>query len=152
MLARKALGSVAFGGLTPLVDTLFILLFAMLAMSDVRAPEGEREVRLELPDVLAEPASSRAAREALSIEIDEASELFVAGQRVSSRQELDRVLGQALGERLPEEVTVEIRADRAARYGVAVEVLEHLRRCGFFQVQLLANAAESDDVLGGANR
>ena len=152
MRARKALGSVAFGGLTPLVDTLFILLFAMLAMSDVRAPEDEREVRLELPDVQAEPASARSAHDALLIEIDESSKLFVAGRAVGSRQELDRVLGQALGERLPEEVTVEIRADRGARYGVAVEVLEYLRRSGFFQVQLLAHEAESGDLFGGTSR
>ena len=126
------------GALTPLVDTLFLLLFSLLALSDTRAAHATELVRVELPRV--EPgddAPAAAARLVLEIGRDSSVRLRDGGP-VLSRDELDRALAERLGDALPEEVEVVIHADRDARHGVAVELLEHLRRRGFVRVGLVA--------------
>lgn len=134
--------SIAFAGLTPLVDTLFILLFALLALSDARTSHETELVRVRLPEV--EPAADSPAPAATThavLEVSADSSVHVPavpGEEVSTREELDAVLARLLGDRVPEEVVVEIHADREARHGVVVELLQHLRLRGFVDVQLIA--------------
>jgi biopolymer transport protein ExbD len=149
MRRPRALASAgSLKGLTPLVDTVFLLLFALLAVSTAKSIQRDELVRVRLPSV--EPggeAMGQAAR-SITLEIDAASRVSVAGSAdaVSSRAELDAALAAAVGEALiPEEVHVEIRADRAARHGTAVAVLQHLRLRGFAHVDLLAVGATSAD-------
>jgi len=130
--------------LTPLVDVLFILLFALLALSDSRETHQTEEVRVQLPEV--EPADEgplvSGERVQLEISADSTIRLAASGQVITTREELDRALTAILGERLPEEVVVEIQADRAARHGVAVELLQHIRLLGFVNVELIASGRE----------
>ena len=71
---------------------------------------------------------------------------------LASQAEFDAALADAIGEALPEEVHVEIKADREARHGVAVAVLQHLRLRGFVHVDLLAIGTTAADDLFGGNR
>jgi biopolymer transport protein ExbD len=150
----RKLGSIAGGGLVPLLDTLFIIIFALLALSDVRRTEREELVRIRLPEVEAgdEPGAPRAS---IALEVGPDSSVHFSGSEVTidSWEELDEGLALALGESLPEEVTVELRADREARYGVAVELLQHLRLRGFADVQLIATGAPAPEgTFGGGGR
>lgn len=140
--AARIRASLAFAGLTPLVDTLFILLFALLALSDARTSHATELVRVRLPEV--EPASDSPAPGAAThalLEVASDSSVHVPavpGEGVRTREELDAVLARLLEDRVPEEVVVEIHADRGARHGVVVELLQHLRLRGFVDVQLIA--------------
>ena len=73
---------------------------------------------------------------------------------IGSRGELDQALGGVLADAVPEEIVVEIRADRDARHGVAVELLQYLRLRGFVQIQLLATGTRQpfDDDLRRAGQ
>ena len=143
---RKQLGSIAMGGLTPLLDTLFILIFATLVSSDARRPEDETELRVQLPRV--EDGAALAVEAALGITLvldaDSRIEMFDTGEDVSTRATLDAALTARHVGYLPEDVTIEIRADSEARYGVAVELLQHLRLAGFTDVDLFAQGFVGD--------
>lgn len=137
--------SIAFAGLTPLVDTLFILLFALLALSDARTSHETELVRVRLPEVepaADSPASGAATHVVLEVSADSSVHVPSApgapAEAARTREELDAALARLLGDRVPEEVVVEIHADRGARHGVVVELLQHLRLRGFVDVQLIA--------------
>ena len=151
---RTSFGSVSFRGMTPLLDTLFILLFALLALSDARETRESEEVRIQLPAVGRDAEAAAAPREAFSILVDADSSVRVEGsdEVLRSAARLDAALAAWLGDALPEEVVVEIVADENARHGVAVGLLQHLRLAGFVEVQLLAAADEggAGDFLRGA--
>ncbi len=140
-------GGIASRGLTPLLDTLFILLFALLMLSDTRTETRADLVRIELPRVEPSVASAASPVRRLVIQLDADSRLRwqETGEVLRTRAELDRVLTDALGGSLPEEVAVEVQGDRSASYGVAVELLQHLRLRGFTSVSLVARG------VGGAN-
>lgn len=152
-LRARTRRTLAFAGLTPLVDVLFILLFALLALSDSRKTNQTELVRVQLPEV--EPADEgpllSGDRVQLEISADSTIRIATSGEVIRSREELDRALGVVLGERLPEEVVVEIQADREARHGVAVELLQHIRLLGFVNVELIASGrAGSSGPFGAA--
>ncbi len=139
--------SLALRGLTPLVDLLFILLFALLALGETRRVEEEQLVAVELPAVEAgADAVAPASSVVLSIDAD-SRVVLSSGEVVTTRAALDRELAAALGDGVPEEVVVAIHADRSARHGAAVELLQHLRLRGFVHVQLLATGLEEGQGL-----
>ena len=157
-MSKKArqLGSIGFGGLTPLLDTLFILLFAMLvtseAKTDDRPQETEQEVRVTLPAVESGASDESSSSVTVAFEIDASSTIRLTDldRAVDSRSELDRWMSELIGDSLPEDVTVELRADRDAKHGVAAELLQYLRLRGFANVQLLATGFDSTgDRFGG---
>lgn len=129
-------------GVMPLLDVLFILLFTLLALSEARQAEREEqeEVRIELPGV--EPGESADAPESeiLVLEVDAGGNVTLAesGETVVDRHQLDVALAKVLGDGVPEELAVEIQADRNAPHGVAVELLQYLRLRGIARVQMLA--------------
>jgi len=151
MSASKA-RSISFAGLTPLIDTLFILLFALLALSDTRKTNPTEPVRVQLPEVEPGETGPGLAGARITVEVGADSSIRVGeeGVVVESRTELDRAFNAVLGERLPEEVVIEVRADRDARHGVAVELLQHLRLRGFVNVELVAVGTRAlDGPFGG---
>ena len=154
MNARRKSSSIAFRALTPMLDTLFLLLFALLAVSDARELEETEDVRIQLPEVESGPDESAIAGEVFSIVIDADSVVRLGGDEsvVGSLEELDRALAAQLRDALPEEVVIEIVADRDARHGVMVEVLQHLRLAGFVEVRLLATGGSSHSSFGGGPR
>lgn len=148
--SRSSFGTVSFRGLTPMLDTLFILLFALLALSDTREVSETEEVRIQLPEV--EPGSDAAtgAAEVFAIFVDADSLVRLEGNEdvVESFEELDAALSARLGDAFPEDVSVDIVADAEARHGIIVELLQHLRLRGFVRVQLLATGSETGGSLG----
>jgi biopolymer transport protein ExbD len=147
---RQRRRSVALGSVIPLLDTLFLLLFSLLALSDVRTSNRAEPVRVRLPEVErgAEPAAAPARR--VVLEIDARSSVWLAGAVMGTHDELDRELAARLGDALPEDLVVEIRADREARSGVALDLLQHLLLRGFVNVQLLASGtSDPARALGG---
>ncbi|MEO0650875.1 MAG: biopolymer transporter ExbD [Planctomycetota bacterium] len=151
MKARSG-GRIAMGGLTPLLDTLFLLLFALLAISDVKREEAEEEVLVELPGVAPDSAPSESPLERIGIVVDAESRLSIgpASAAATTPNELDAVLDAELAGRDPARVAIEIRADRDSRHGVSVALLQHLRTRGFQDVVLVAiGAPDPDAAFGG---
>lgn len=153
---RRASGSMGTSGLTPLLDVLFLLLFAILATSDsssakARTPEPE-EVRVELPAVdpleSGEGEEPEAVRVFLRIDADGsvtiieesgARLLATAGELRVALQDANAAPG-AEGRTI-----VEIRADTDARHGVTVDVLQTVRAAGIVDVRFVATAGPSDN-------
>lgn len=137
-----------------MIDVLFILLFALLAMSEARSSTEEELIHIRLPNV--EPGEGDSSSDDLRvvIELDSSSQvsLRASGIAVSSAADLEAALTSELGDALPEDVVIEIQADRDARHGVAVELLQHLRNRGFVNVQLVAVGYEGDEGLFGGPR
>jgi biopolymer transport protein ExbD len=131
-------------GVTPFIDMLFILLFGMLALSDSRTAVSAEKVRVRLPNV--EPVEEGAGEQkpSIAIEIDGKSRVRLDGDErsIDGPRDLDQALAGVIGDALPEEFRVEIRADAAARQGVMAALLQHLRRTGFVDVSLLALGVE----------
>lgn len=160
MRRRVTRGSIGLGGLTPLLDTLFILIFALLALSDTRSAVRAEPVRIQLPAV--EPGGDERSRLARSVEfeITADSTLRVAGREAALRSwaDVDAALADALADSasvgraavVPELVRVEIRADRDSRHGVAVELLQHLRLRGFVNVELIAIGDAAGGTFGSS--
>ena len=147
---RGALGAIGAGALTPMLDALFLLLFAVLALSDsraARAADDEEQVLIQLPPVEAGDGGGggELAPQPITLTLDASGAIHLepGDVAVDTRAALDRALAAQLGSALPEELVVRIRADRSAPYGTAVELLQHLRQRGFSDVQLLALGADA---------
>jgi biopolymer transport protein ExbD len=149
---RAGSGAIGLAGLTPFLDTIFLLLFALLALSDARTANRTELLRVELPAVEPADDAPRPLAARLVIEIDASSRVLLAdsGRAAATPEELDGALRELLGEALPEEVTIEIQADRDARHGVAVALLQHLRLRGFVNVELVAlGVSDGAEAFGG---
>ncbi len=142
-LRTKRAGAIGASGLTPLLDTLFVLLFALLAASEVRREDSTTELHLELPRVASDEPSSQAEKLRVVLVVDQESIIRLEGEpeALIDGADLDAALAEQTQSSAPNEVTVEIRADREARYGVGVELLQHLRLAGFEDVLLTASGA-----------
>ena len=149
--AGSARRTISLKGLTPLLDTVFLLVFALLSLSKTGNPTRQEPVRVRLP--LVEQGSGALGREpSVVLEIDKDSRIRDArtGHPISAREDLDRLLSTSLHKTLAEEAAIEIHADRAARNGTAVALLQHLRLRGFVNVTLLATGSDGgDDLFGG---
>jgi biopolymer transport protein ExbD len=137
-----------------MLDTLFILLFALLALSDARDVSEAEEVRIQLPEVERGTDTSAGLAEVFSIFVDEQSQVRIEGSEevLDTLDSLDAALTARVGDALPEDVSVDIVADANARHGVTVELLQHLRLRGFVRVQLLATGSDTGGSLGGGGR
>lgn len=157
MTARRpklAGGTLGQSSLTPLLDTLFLLLFALLASSrrasmEPTAPTPE-EVRVELPTVdpleSAEAGESRDLTLVVRVDADGSVGLMGAGGLLATETagDLQRALERA-SSATSGHVIVEIRADAEARHGVTVDVLQTVRAAGVSDVRFVATADASDD-------
>ncbi len=147
-------GSISARGLVPFLDTLFNLLFALLAINAAHAAASSEFLRLRLP--LVEPGHEERvpAPGGLVIAVEADGTIRPAGTELvlRSREELDRTLRVFVGDAIPEELPVEIQADTLCPHGVVVELLQHLRGLGFSDVRLAAIAREGRAGLFGENR
>jgi biopolymer transport protein ExbD len=131
--------------LTPLLDTLFLLLFSVLAASDGAEARAdiEQEVRLELPTVSDDGSGEGASPESppvvIMIDADGAVTLDGGAMPIESPGAFaDALLG------IPSGAAFEIRAHADARHAVIVEVLHGLREASFLDVSLVANTRPAD--------
>lgn len=139
-------------GIMPLLDVLFILLFSLLALTDVRTADATaEEVRVELPSVESGDNAVPPPDEPLVLSIDvEGNVLTEWGMIVEDTVALEFLLKHALDDRLPEELTIELSADRGAPTGVVIELLQALRLRGVYKVQILADGDAGEDRRFGA--
>ncbi len=147
-------GAIAIGGLTPLLDTLFLLLFSVLALSDVRDPETSEQVRIALPRVAQGQRAGLEDRQRVNLVVDAQGTIRRHGAAavIRSSQELDHELAAVMGHSTPEDVVVEIRGDHDAPHGVTVQLLQHLRAGRFADVQLLATGVDPPPGLFGKDQ
>lgn len=163
-MKRSGSGALDLGGLTPLLDTVFLLLFALLTLS--RNAEVTELVRVELPVVDPEGDASAGSAPRLVLVVDAASRVRLPAAPAGDEREPEADLGRVLPDRdaldaaladalqgplegaLPEEIVVEIQADAGSKHGVSVELLQHLRLAGFCQVELLATGGASGGAFG----
>ena len=154
MSSTRHQGRLAASGLTPLLDTLFLLLLALLALSETREEtpreEETEEVRVTLPSVERAEAPGVGPEDRITIVVDADSRVTLDGIVVTTPRELDQALARVIDGALPEEIAVDLAADGLARHAVTVELLQELRLRGFVDVSLLADGDASPDRPFGA--
>jgi len=150
-LQALAPSSPSLKGITPLLDVLFILLFALLALSESKSTPSEELFRVQLPQVDADSNPSVVDLEKLVISLDKNSRIRVEGMEgaVSTIEEFDSLLASALGDTLPENIAIEIQGDQSARHGVTIGLLQHLRLRGFQNVMFLVSGGNPNGFLEG---
>ena len=147
-------GSISARGLVPFLDTLFNLLFALLALHALqRAPAALDLLRLRLPSV-ERGGEEGGAVHGLVLALDAGGEVRTPGatRALRDEQELDGALAALVHDGVPEEIPIEIRADALCPQGVVVELLQHLRVLGFADVRLQAVARKGGVGLFGGVR
>lgn len=133
-----------------MLDTLFLLLFALLVTTEPLREDSLQSVRIRLPSVEGSAAleSPQAPRWVIVIDADSRVRLDGDDAILASPADLDRALDARLAGELPEAYAVEIRGDCDARNGVAVQLLQHLRLRGFRAIDLIAVGAMDLESFG----
>ena len=117
---------------TPLIDVLLVLLVMLI----ITIPVQLHAVKMALPT--APVAASSAGGGVIVLEIDAHSNVFWQGQGVTAAQleeRLAQVARQAETQKIQPQI--QIRSDKAAAYGVFVQVLASARRHGLSRVAVL---------------
>ena len=132
-------------GVTPFIDMLFILLFGMLALSESKTAVSAEKVRVKLPTVEPAEAGDAGPGKTIVLSVDGESQVRVEGsdEVIDGPQGFDQAIAGLIGDAVPDEFQIEIRADADARQGVMAAILQHLRRAGFRDVSLLALGVEN---------
>ncbi len=117
---------------TPLIDVLLVLLVMLI----ITIPVQLHAVKMALPS--APVAASLAGGDAIVLDIDADSNILWQGQRVTAAQ-LDERFTQLATQAETQHIQprIQIRSDKAAAYGVFVQVLASTRRHGLSQVAVL---------------
>ncbi len=148
---QAGLGSSA---LTPLLDTLFLLLFTLLATSrsaSIVEHAVREEVAVELPSIEDGPDAQAGSDDVglVTIAVPEEGKVRVLTGRSAERESREVETPAALEQLLTSQVKgavgarVEIRADGAARHAVVLEVLQAVRAAGCTDVRFIALEAEA---------
>ena len=117
---------------TPLIDVLLVLLVMLI----ITIPVQLHAVKMALPTASA--ATPPATGDVVAVEIDAHSNILWQGQRVTAVQ-LDERLAQLAAQAETQKIQpqIQIRSDKAAAYGVFVQVLASTRRHGLSRVAVL---------------
>ncbi len=117
---------------TPLIDVLLVLLVMLI----ITIPVQLHAVKMALPP--APGAASPASGDVIAVEIDAQSNMLWQGQVVTAAQ-LDERLAQLATQAETQKIQpqIQIRSDKAAPYGVFVQVLASTRRHGLSRVAVL---------------
>lgn len=117
---------------TPLIDVLLVLLVMLI----ITIPVQLHAVKMALPTASA--ATPPATGDVIAVEIDAHSNILWQGQRVTAVQ-LDERLAQLAAQAETQKIQpqIQIRSDKAAAYGVFVQVLASTRRHGLSRVAVL---------------
>lgn len=134
-LQRTLLHSPYSPDLTPLIDTVFLLLiFFMLTSSFVFQPG----VRIHLPKTV---TSDVIHKENVQITVSRGDRLYL-GEAIVTLNELKSRLAPLASSKQP----VLIRADRQASMGRIVEVWDTCRALGISQVHIATDAKQADNL------
>jgi biopolymer transport protein ExbD len=114
---------------TPFIDVILVLLIIFM----VAAPLSTVDLPVDLPTSTANPQKNPDKPVYLTIKADLS---LAIGETPVSRNDLGSALDNALG--ASKERRLFLRADRAVPYGEVMNVLEVLRKDGYFKVSLVA--------------
>jgi len=115
-----------------LIDVLLVLLVMLI----ITIPVQLHAVKMALPTASA--TTPPATGDVIAVEIDAQSNILWQGQRVTAMQLDDRLAQLAMqAETQKIQSQIQIRSDKAASYGVFVQVLASTRRHGLSQVAVL---------------
>ena len=120
---------------TPLIDVLLVLLVMLI----ITIPVQLHAVKMAVPTAsTASTATPPATGDVVAVEIDVQSNILWQGQRVTAVQ-LDERLAQLATQAETQKIQpqIQIRSDKAAAYGVFVQVLASTRRHGLSRVAVL---------------
>jgi len=152
--AGRTRGGLGSSALTPLLDTLFLLLFALLASSQrasmTQVDPRSEEVQVELPtvDPLQQAAGGDQPDVRLVVNVDAGGIVTLhagAGPVEAPTAGALRAALEAQAASATGRVVVEIRADAAARHGVTVDVLQTVRAAGIVDVRFVATKGPEAD-------
>ena len=117
---------------TPLIDVLLVLLVMLI----ITIPVQLHAVKMALPTASA--ATPPATGDVIAVEIDAEGNILWQGQVVTAAQ-LDERLAQLAAQAEMQKIQpqIQIRSDKAAAYGVFVQVLASTRRHGLSRVAVL---------------
>ena len=117
---------------TPLIDVLLVLLVMLI----ITIPVQLHAVKMALPTASA--TTPPAIGDVIAVEIDADSNILWQGQVVTAAQ-LDERLAQVATQAETQKIQpqIQIRSDKAAAYGVFVQVLASTRRHGLSRVAVL---------------
>ena len=117
---------------TPLIDVLLVLLVMLI----ITIPVQLHAVKMALPTASA--ATPPPTGDVFAVEIDAESNILWQGQVVTSIQ-LDYRLAQLAMQAETQKIQpqIQVRSDKAAAYGVFVQVLASTRRHGLSRVAVL---------------
>lgn len=148
--SRSTSRSLRSSALMPLLDTLFLLLFTLLATSRSATLVEEsvrEEISVSLPDVADGGASdSDVAARVLVIGVGADSAIeAIAGRRADGRAlpvQSPAAIGSLVATLRESDSAArwraEIRADEDARHGAVLDVLQEVRRAGITDVRFIA--------------
>jgi biopolymer transport protein ExbD len=116
---------------TPLIDVMLVLLVMLI----ITIPIQLDSVNLNMPT--GNPPPPLIEPEVLRIDIDPTSRVYVNGEFVSSRAELEqRITQEAAKQPQPE---VHIRPDKASKYEVTAMVLATVQRLGMTKLGVVGS-------------
>ncbi len=139
MIGRRRDGGMT--GMIPLLDTLFLLLFALLAAAREQVEPAVDPVRIRLPEVT-EGSDGDLTGATVKLLLDRDGQVFLGEQeRAYAAGEFSTLVEDIAALHEPSEVSVEIYGDQDAGYGRAVQLLQELRLRGFARVALLARGS-----------
>ncbi len=110
--------------MTPLIDTVFLLLIFFLVATTFQ--QAEREMQIALPIASSAGPISATLRE-IVVNVDDAGEIIVSGRRISA-EDLQALVAEAVEINPQQKVTV--RGDRNVAYGAIVTVLDICKHAG----------------------
>lgn len=119
--------------MVPMIDTIFliltVLIYGMLSMT------VHRGIRVELPQAV---SAQKEQKDLLTLTVTPAGDLYINMERVA-RPDLHRRVS-AYRAAHPETEEVYVNADRAADYGIVVEILDACRAAGLTKIALETTA------------
>ena len=116
---------------TPFVDVMLVLLIIFM----VAAPLASVTVEVALPTAVAKASSNPPKPVYISIQSN--NNIYLGDNRVFDAYELGTELRKNIGRRDPTKERIYIRADKTARYGTFMTVMNSLQDNGFYSVALV---------------
>lgn len=114
---------------TPLVDVMLVLLIVFM----VTAPMLAQGLKVDLPQ--AKAAQQVNPKEPILVSVTAEGKIALGEQELTSETLVDAILAHAEGDK---QRLVQIRADKAANYGVVVGVIDELANNGMVHLALIS--------------
>ncbi len=120
--------------MTPLIDVMLVLLVIFM----ITAPLMTSSLKLDLPS--SDAASPSESPKFVAVALTPAGELYLGDERLAPDAFDARIAEAARG---TPELEVQLRADRAARYGDVAALIGRLQKAGLTRIAFVTEAPEA---------